>query len=82
MKFVEKLTESFAVLGEIDVFGIGADDRHASGLQWQRKVQRRLTAKLHDHAVRLLRFPFSLKYHLYSVCARKASRRIRGTGHG
>ncbi len=48
------LSEALAILGEIDIFRIGADDRHARGLQRQRQRQRRLAAELDDHAVGLL----------------------------
>ena len=53
-QIVEQLTEQLAVLGQIDVLRIGADDRHALPLQRQRQRERRLPAKLHDHAVRPL----------------------------
>ena len=53
LQIVEQFAESFAILGQIDIFGIGADDRHAGGLQRQRQRQRRLPAELHDHAVGL-----------------------------
>ena len=54
LQIVEQLAEQLAVFGEIDVLGIGADDRHAEPLQRQRQIQRRLAAELHDHAVGLL----------------------------
>ena len=54
LQVVQQLAEELAVFGQIDVLGIGADDRHARGLQRQRQRQRRLPAELHDHAVRLL----------------------------
>ena len=53
LEIVEQLAEEFAVFGEIDAFGIGADDRHAELLQRQRESERRLSAELHDHAIRL-----------------------------
>ena len=53
LQIVEQLAEQLAVFGQVDVLGIGADDRHAEPLQRQRKIQRRLAAELHDHAVGL-----------------------------
>ena len=53
-QIVEQLAEQLAVFGEIDVGGIGADDRNAGGLQRQSEIQRRLPAELHDDAVGLL----------------------------
>src|SRR5664280_2641213 len=41
-----------AVFGEINGFGRGADDVDTRSLEWQRKIQRRLTAELHDHSDR------------------------------
>ena len=54
VRVVEQLAEQLAILGEIDVVRIGADDRHARLLQRQRQIERRLAAELHDHAVGLL----------------------------
>ncbi len=53
LQVVEQFAEELAVFGEIDVLGIGADDRHAEPLQRQRESERRLPAELHDHAVGL-----------------------------
>ena len=51
---VEQFAEQLAVLGQIDVRRVGADDGHAQALQRQRQIQRRLPAELHDDAVGLL----------------------------
>ncbi len=51
---VEQLAEQLAVLGQVDIGRVGADDGHAQPLQRQRQVERRLPAELHDHAVGLL----------------------------
>ena len=53
LQVVEQLAEELAIFGEIDVFGIGADDRHAEALQRQREIERRLPAELHDDAIGL-----------------------------
>ncbi len=53
LQVVEQLAEQLAVFGQVDVFGVGADDRHAEALQRQRQIERRLPAELHDHAVGL-----------------------------
>ena len=45
--------EAAAILGKVDRFGIGADDFRAVALQFEREVQRSLSAELHDHALRL-----------------------------
>ena len=50
----EQRRESLAILGAIDRVGRGADDRHARARQRHGQAQRRLTAELHDHALRLL----------------------------
>src|ERR1039457_2390293 len=50
VEFFEKFSETLAVFGQIDRFGRGADDVDACSLEGQRKIQRRLTAELHDHA--------------------------------
>ena len=51
----EQAPEKLAVLGEIDVLGIGPDDRHAQFLERNRQIQGRLPAELHDHTIRLFR---------------------------
>ena len=43
----------FAILGHLDAFHAGADDRHARARATRRQIQRRLAAKLHDHAIGL-----------------------------
>ena len=47
------LGKLLAVLGVLDRVDARADDRHAGVGQRAGQVQRRLPAKLHDHAVRL-----------------------------
>jgi hypothetical protein len=37
-EFVEQFAEAFAVFGEIDVFGRGADDLYACGFQREREI--------------------------------------------
>ena len=53
LQIVQQLAEALAILGQIDILRIGADDGHARGLQRQRQRQRSLPAELHDHAVGL-----------------------------
>ncbi len=53
LKIVEQFAEEFAVFGEIDIFGIGADDGHAEALERQREGERGLAAELDDDAVGL-----------------------------
>ena len=53
-EIVEQLAEQFAIFGEIDIGGVGADDRDARGFQRQREIQRSLPAELDDDAVGLL----------------------------
>ena len=53
LQLVEQLAEQLAILGQIDVLGIGADDGHAEALERQRQIERRLPAELHDHAIGL-----------------------------
>ena len=50
-KIVEQFAEELAIFRQIDVFGIGSDDRHAQPLQRQRQIQRSLPAELDDYAV-------------------------------
>ena len=52
LQLFEKLVEALAVFGEVDRLRRGADDRHAGRLQRKRKIQRRLSAELHDDADR------------------------------
>ena len=49
-EFVEHRAEEFAVLGDLDALRAGTDDRHAGLGQALGEVERRLPAKLHDHA--------------------------------
>ena len=53
-ELVEHLLEKFAVLGALDRFDRGADDRHAVGLETGGEIERRLPAELDDDAVGLL----------------------------
>ena len=53
---VEHLGEKFAVFCQFDAFRRRADDRDAGRLQSGREIERRLSAELHDHALRLLLF--------------------------
>ena len=46
--------EPAPIFRKIDRFRRRANNRHAVALQFQRQIQRRLPAKLHDHALRLL----------------------------
>ncbi len=55
-QFFEQAAEATAIFGEIDRFGSGADDGHAVALQFQREIERRLPAELHDDALRLFAF--------------------------
>ncbi len=52
-QLIEQFAEEFAILRQIDVLGVGADDRHVQLLQRDREIQRRLSAELHDHAIGL-----------------------------
>ena len=54
LEFVQQFLEALAVLGHIDRFRRGADNRHPIGLKRARQLQRCLTTELHDHAFRLL----------------------------
>ena len=51
VQIVQKLAKAFAVFRKIDIVGVGSNDGHAQPLQRQRKIQRRLSAELHNHAV-------------------------------
>ena len=50
---VQDVLELLAVLGVLDRVDAGADDGHAGVAQGPGQIERRLPAKLHDHAVRL-----------------------------
>ena len=50
LELVEQGGEKFAVLGEFDRLRRSADDWHAVAFEIGGEVQRRLAAKLHDHA--------------------------------
>ena len=50
----EQLAEASAVLGGVDRVRRRAEDRHAGRLEREREPQRRLSAELDDHALRLL----------------------------
>src|SRR5208283_2041406 len=52
VEFLQQLAEALTVFGQVDAFGRGPDDVDARGLERQRKIQRRLTAKLYDYADR------------------------------
>src|SRR5579859_6127711 len=60
IEFFQKFAEAFAVFCKVNRFGRSADDRYAGALQWQRQVQRRLPAELHDHADRSAALGFML----------------------
>ena len=77
LQVVEQLAEEFAVFGEIDVLGIGADDRDAEALQWQGEIERRLSAELHDDAVGLLDIAQCLKRFLVLVARSRGDRWCR-----
>ena len=47
---LDQFGEALAVLGQIDAVGRGAEDRHARRLQLGGELERRLPAKLDDHA--------------------------------
>ena len=46
---MQEFLKTLAILGQVDRIGRRADDRYAIALQIQRKLERRLTAVLHDH---------------------------------
>ena len=50
---VQDIRELLPIFGVLDRVDAGADDRHAGVAQRPGQIQRRLPAKLHDHAVRL-----------------------------
>src|ERR1035437_9071796 len=52
VEFLEQFPEALAVFGEINRFWRGADDVDAGGFEWQREIERRLTAELHNDADR------------------------------
>src|SRR5208283_1550132 len=52
VEFLQQLAEALTVFGQVDAFGRGPDDVDACGFERQRKIQRRLTAKLYDYADR------------------------------
>src|SRR6476660_3744901 len=52
---LEQLAKELTVLGQIDVFGIGADDGNAQFFQRDRQIQGSLPSELHDHTVGLFR---------------------------
>src|SRR4029077_7939222 len=51
-QLVEQSAESPSVFSKINRFRSGTDDGHTVALQFQREIQRRLSAKLHDYAIR------------------------------
>src|SRR5690606_16057344 len=53
LQALDHLLEAFAVFGTVDRVRAGTDDRYAVGFEIARQFQRRLAAKLHDHAFRL-----------------------------
>ena len=55
-QLVEQASEAAAIFRQIDGFRRGADDGHAVALQLERKIQRGLSAELHDHTGGLLAF--------------------------
>ena len=67
LQFFEQLVEMLAIFGQINGLRRGADDVHARRLQRQCQVQRRLSAKLHDHAHRraLRRFMLVNRPHIF-----------------
>ena len=50
MQLIEETFELVSILGKIDRFNRGAEDRNVGILQRLGELQRRLPAKLHDHA--------------------------------
>ena len=50
LQVFEQLAKPLTVFRQVDRFRRGADDFYAGCLQRQRKIERRLPAKLHDHA--------------------------------
>ena len=48
------LVEPAPILGDVDRVGRRPENPHAGGLELPRELERRLTAELHDHALRLL----------------------------
>src|SRR5439155_13939396 len=54
IQLAQQVSKPFAVFRKVDRFGRGSDNRHTRMLQIQSEVQRRLSAELYDHAVRLL----------------------------
>src|SRR5262249_610868 len=52
-EFLDQFAEAAAILGNVDGFDAGADDRRAGRLQGPRQVERRLAPKLHDQALGL-----------------------------
>ncbi len=50
LQLVEQLAEALAVLGQVNRLRRSADDGHAGRAQPLRQIQRRLPAKLHNHA--------------------------------
>ncbi len=55
-QFVEQPAETAAVFRQIDRFGSRANDWYAVAFQFQREIQRSLTAELHDYALRFFFF--------------------------
>ncbi len=50
LQLFEQFIEMFSVFSQVNGFRRRTDNVHASGLQGQRQVQRRLSSELHDHA--------------------------------
>ena len=50
---VDHQPEPLAILGQLDRFGAGADDRYARSLERSGQIERRLPAELNDHPHRL-----------------------------
>ena len=50
-QIIDQLLETLAILGKVDGVRAGAEDRDPRRLQRRRDFQRRLAAKLHDHAM-------------------------------
>ena len=53
IQFRQQRAEAAAIFGQVDRFRIGANDFRAIAFQFDRQIQRRLAAKLHDHSLRL-----------------------------
>jgi hypothetical protein len=53
LQVVQQFAEALAIFRQINRFGRGADDVDSGSLERQRKIQRSLSAELHDHALRL-----------------------------